>query len=753
MTGNPDVYRAHVPLRELLVHDFWGNELFPSRRGGFGWTHHSWRPLVVLSFRWDHARGGGGVRAYHQTNIALHCASALAALATLRLLLPAPADGATVLLAAVLFAAHPVHSEVVANITSRADAMASIFQFAALALYVWMTVAVAPAPAAAAAAAQPRRCWLASGLRSLQLAGGVTAYIALLMLALACKETTLMLPFLCIVHDVARAMVAAATAAAPATPPLSLQGYIRRLFYRQLPWLRMAAVAALGCVLYYVRIVVVARGYTLASWANPIHNSLYHTADRQVRFLSTAFVQAFALSKLVLPVFLSHEHNALEHVLSLADGRNALTVAAWVVLGALGVAAVRALAAASGGGGGGGGGNGSAAASRAFALIFGAAFALIAYFPSSHLVQYVAFLLAERTLYIPSLGAALVLAELVRAAAGGGGRKPPPRWSCSWWRAAGAGAAAVALLAAYVCTTVARVKDWADEEALMASNLRMYPRGNVMTVYGLGAVALYKGELDRAEALLVRACNESSMVEPHILLSQLYWKHRAATHANATDVAVAELEVVAATSTPRREVLTNLGLLRLARAAPGDEPPLRAAEHLVLAAQIAHGYPDGHWALAQLASNAACVRLMSPPERYGDAAAAERLLATALAVARDAGGAGAGATFRNAATFYAVQGYPRHALRLLDEGLRRVDRALADARATAADPAWPGSRDANMRYHAEKARAMRRLVIAVQTHAALLAAWAAEAPPVAGAAAEARLAVLGAECYMELLWW
>ena len=48
---------------------------------------------------------------------------------------------------------------------------------------------------------------------------------------------------------------------------------------------------------------------------------------------------------------------------------------------------------------------------------------------------------------------------------------------------------------------------------------------------------------------------------------------------------------------------------------------------------------------------------------------------------------------------------------------------------------------------------MRRLVIAVQTHAALLAAWAAEAPPVAGAAAEARLAVLGAECYMELLWW
>ena len=87
------------------------------------------------------------------------------------------------------------------------------------------------------------------------------------------------------------------------------------------------------------------------------------------------------------------------------------------------------------------------------------------------------------------------------------------------------------------------------------------------------------------------------------------------------------------------------------------------------------------------------------------------------------------------------------------EGLTVAERAAADAAAAVSDPAWPGSRAANVLYYAETARAMRRLVVAVQTHAALIASWADDGPPVVGADAEARLALLGAECYMELLWW
>lgn len=139
------------------------------------------------------------------------------------------------------------------------------------------------------------------------------------------------------------------------------------------------------------------------------------------------------------------------------------------------------------------------------------------------------------------------------------------------WSSLGGGSALYRLLlgalaAYYVGRTVTRNAEWANEEVLMASNLALYPDNNTMTVYGLGcvreaaiprtppallparchaspamyarqhracsltsccrAVALYKGQLEDAERYLKQAITESSMVEPRILLSQLYWKHK-----------------------------------------------------------------------------------------------------------------------------------------------------------------------------------------------------------------------------------
>jgi hypothetical protein len=683
----------------------------------------------------------------------------------------------------------------------------------------------------------------------------------------------------------------------PLSPLHFAQRYAGHVLGRDMPWAKAASVFAFGFAVYYVRIEVVARGYTLASWANPLHNSLYHTRDRLERLLSIALVQAFALSKLVLPVHLSHEHNAFKHVHGLLDARNALTAVVWVGIAACVALAATLLwrgrqpaapsaaagsevaqpagrastdnsasnrmlaatapAAPSSAGGSAGTGpaapgaaaGGESALSSAFVLLFGFGWVLVSYFPSSHAVQYVAFVLAERTLYLPSFGAALMIAELLAQLAGvpmpatppatpleaasdaaalgegapaladaegcgtGGladrapqppqhAKQPrsrlvlgfrirlpaPPAPPRSASKAAGsavsgsansavplsaapepsslalawrgrpiactlrqlvAGALTATLLAYYAGKTWRRNWDWGDEERLMTSNIAMYPEGNVMTVYGLGAVALYKGEIDRAQELLVRACNESTMVEPHILLSQLYWKHRAPEWANATDAAIGELEHVAATVTPRKEVLTNLGMLLFRRAAANDTEALKRAEYFVLAAQVAHGYPEGHYALAQLASNAACIRLMSPKERYGDAGAAERLVNDALAVARNSGGTAA--AYRNAATFYAVQGYPVHALSIMEEGLAFVEKGLASALAGSEGPA--GGKQAVVAYYAETLGSMQRQLASVQTHAALIASWAAASAPVAGKAVEARMAALGLECYMELLWW
>jgi hypothetical protein len=1014
VAGNPDVYKKEVTFHELITHDFWGNDML--NRRGYGWTHHSWRPLIVMTFRWDHALGQGSPFPFHLSNVIYHALSALAAYLTYRVLFPpvryvagqlAGIDGdgsrsssgepkrrisARALLAAILFAVHPVHSECVANITSRADAVASIFQLLAIALYIAasgrigeeikdaflqktfeeeqltaeerrkrsgcgaiLKGMVCPClrqgrPSDSQANSSRCRRYTTTGFR---VFSAMLGYFALLLISLACKETSLVVPFLCVSYDIAVAMARAAVSSAPSASQKSSSSntnwlslslhYLRRLFFFELPLLKAVLVFAFGYGVYYVRIQIVAKGYNLESWANPIHNSLYHTKDRLERVLSIALVQAFALSKLVFPLWLSHEHNAFKHVHGFFEARNTLTVVIWIGLAVVvavallslwrammvaskrrqeektaeaplqlpdakeDVAAVKkdksALVVTS---------NDDDDAPyyliRAFSVLYGLAWVVVSYFPSSHAVQYVAFILAERTLYLPSFGAAIILAELIGVIGGrrrkqeqaavatgavgaiedepagaalpwnndsltvetgsnasdptaashdGDASAAPPSRSSNGARSGSAtpskgsnqsqgggsggatptkekrtrfvfgykiklpgktnsasaayqqkveqqqqqlqqkDAAAVAvtageaetvkrpisaspssssrfrspvfhslvgtrrrtlatlitslLLCWYFIRTYTRNWDWVNEEELMSANLHHYPDGNVMTIYGLGAVALYKGEIDKSEQFLVRACNESSMVEPHILLSQLYWKHRVNDIGEkALDIAISELEHVASTVTPRKEVLTNLGMLLFKRADRNDTVALKQAEYYILAAQVAHGYPEGHHSIAQLSSNAGCIRLMSTKDRYGDAQAAERLVNEALEVARNSGGTGA--AFKNAATFYAVQGYAPHASSILEEGIGYVEQGLKQA-LESTDPVWPGSRSTVLQYYQELLYNMQRQMISIQLHAPLMAAWAASGPPVVGEEAEPRMSILGVECMLELLWW
>ena len=45
-----------------------------------------------------------------------------------------------------------------------------------------------------------------------------------------------------------------------------------------------------------------------------------------------------------------------------------------------------------------------------------------------------------------------------------------------------------ALCTYYTARTVTRNRDWLTEEALMLSNLALYPENNPMSTYGLGCV-------------------------------------------------------------------------------------------------------------------------------------------------------------------------------------------------------------------------------------------------------------------------
>ncbi len=142
---------------------------------------------------------------------------------------------------------------------------------------------------------------------------------------------------------------------------------------------------------------------------------------------------------------------------------------------------------------------------------------------------------------------------------------------------------------------------------------------------------------------------------------------------------------------------------------------------------------------------------MSPREtsRYGSPEGAEGLFNQALAIARDGG---TPAAFRNAAMFYAVEGYPAHALSIVEEGCALVRKSLDDALLEGGDPTWPGSKQQMAQYFYELLVAFQRMNATISAYTPKIRVWGL-APPIAGPEVEERMAVLGLECYLELLWW
>lgn len=133
-----------------------------------------WRPLTTLTFALDHAVHGLAPFGYHLVNVVLHAAVSLLVLVVFAAVTAAPR---TALAAALLFAAHPVHTEAVANVVGRAELFAAAGFF--VAWWCWLR---ADRPGAASGA------WLAATL---------VAYF----LAMCGKENAVTLPLALVVAD------------------------------------------------------------------------------------------------------------------------------------------------------------------------------------------------------------------------------------------------------------------------------------------------------------------------------------------------------------------------------------------------------------------------------------------------------------------------------------------------------------------------------------------------------------------------
>jgi protein O-mannosyl-transferase len=332
-------------------------------------------------------------------------------------------------MAGALFAVHPAHVEAVANVVGRAEVLAALFALAAVLLY--------RADGALAERGDVTwRRWLTSW--------GV---LGSLLLALASKETAFVTPGLLWLID----------------------------------WLdgqrsgRSWGIALRRHWVLWVATVVLT-GEWLVVWTS-VAGSLAAGIDAPGlegaglgrRAVVMAPVALEYVRLLAFPARLSADYSP--DFLPIADQ---LTVR-----GAVGWAVVAGVLAA-----------GLAARRRAPALAFAVAWVAGTLFVVSNLIVPTEILLAERTLYLPSVGAVVLLGYGLDRLAGR-------------WRVA-AGAVAAILLGLGVLRTVTRVPVWRNNETLLPQLVRDAP-GSFKSYWVAAAVTYTAGDSVRGEALLRRA--------------------------------------------------------------------------------------------------------------------------------------------------------------------------------------------------------------------------------------------------------
>uniref|UniRef100_A0A803VZ68 dolichyl-phosphate-mannose--protein mannosyltransferase n=1 Tax=Ficedula albicollis TaxID=59894 RepID=A0A803VZ68_FICAL len=117
IVNNPDV-RAAAPVSAAFANDFWGKRMAENT------SHKSYRPLCVLTFKLNILLAGMNPFYFHAVNVILHC------LVTLVLMYTCDKavfkDCRLAFVTALFFAVHPVHTEAVTGIVGRADVLACL---------------------------------------------------------------------------------------------------------------------------------------------------------------------------------------------------------------------------------------------------------------------------------------------------------------------------------------------------------------------------------------------------------------------------------------------------------------------------------------------------------------------------------------------------------------------------------------------------------------------------------------------------
>lgn len=106
----------------IFRHDFWGDSIYSNI------SHKSYRPITIITFRWNFIFGGLDPTYYHVVNICLHGLVTILFSSTCAVVFTGMTSSNTcALLAGLLFAVHPIHTEAVSSVVGRADLLCALF--------------------------------------------------------------------------------------------------------------------------------------------------------------------------------------------------------------------------------------------------------------------------------------------------------------------------------------------------------------------------------------------------------------------------------------------------------------------------------------------------------------------------------------------------------------------------------------------------------------------------------------------------
>lgn len=446
----------------IFVTDYWYTYI--------GTSADLYRPLTIASYALNYAVTGLSSPAFHVVNVGLHALFCVLLVYLLDVLLR---DRSLAVVSGLLFATHPVHTEAVTGIVGRAEVLSALFLLGALYLHardytlkgwgqaIWLPVA------------------------------GVLYFCALLS-----KETAIVGIGLLVVVEVTKRLRATLPGANEAGSPSRAA--------RAAPASIRVSLGVLGlyigvaCLYVYVRFLVVG-GFLQKPPAKEYY--LLFGQPLLTRLLTGMKVFAIYLRLLFFPVTLSADYSYNQVPLSHSVDSVAIAI------GLLATACLGAVFA-------------WAWTRRVIAVVFALGFFAAAYSVVSNLIVPIGVLVAERLLYLPSVGFCVGIAWVGLMVS----RRYAPLLRGSGARYAPAGVLAVVLLL-YSARTIIRNFDWSDQETLYAATVRDSPNCHA-ALFNYSAVLMQTSKRpDRKELALayllrgyeIRRDNYPSLVNLTIL--------------------------------------------------------------------------------------------------------------------------------------------------------------------------------------------------------------------------------------------